>query len=236
MTSASEDSIISEQNNIHPDEEVDFDQMFKSIVETQGISKFNGSASDLIIHDKYLPFMDAVPTDCNLRITIPSTLNIKIKSSVAWKMLKDSVGKDLSKFSLPVFINEPCSMLMKGAEFGFYGHLIEEASKLADPADRMVKVSTALIAVFNQVHSRVNKPFNSLLGETYELVTPKFRFISEMVSHHPPIFALQHQGENFEMTRMCDPTQKFTGKQVQVSDPNLMYVRLQVRNPDGSTF
>jgi hypothetical protein len=26
-----------------------------------------------------------------------------------------------------------------------------------------------------------------MLGETYELVTPKFRFFGETVSHHPPI-------------------------------------------------
>ena len=34
------------------------------------------------------------------------------------------------------------------------------------------------------------KPFNPLLGETYELFIPgKLKFIAEQVSHHPPISA-----------------------------------------------
>ena len=36
---------------------------------------------------------------------------------------------------------------------------------------------------------RTKKPFNPMLGETYELVTEDFKFISEQVSHHPPVSA-----------------------------------------------
>ena len=66
---------------------------------------------------------------------------------------------------------------------------------------RMVYIAIAQICPWNQVVGRLAKPFNSLLGETYELVTPKFRYFSEMVCHHPPIFALNVQGENFEVNR-----------------------------------
>lgn len=31
------------------------------------------------------------------------------------------------------------------------------------------------------------KPFNPLLGETYELIIDDFEFLSEQVSHHPPV-------------------------------------------------
>jgi hypothetical protein len=124
-------------------------------------------------------------------VTIPSTADIKIKPSVVWKLLKDLVGKDLSKFTLPVFINEPCSLLMKGGEYGYYTSLLVEAGNEQDQMKRLVKVVATLISVFNQVVGRISKPFNSLLGETYELVTTKFRFFAEMVCHHPPIFAMQ---------------------------------------------
>jgi hypothetical protein len=33
------------------------------------------------------------------------------------KLLKDIIGKDLSKFSMPVWINEPLSGSHKGGEF-----------------------------------------------------------------------------------------------------------------------
>jgi len=37
--------------------------------------------------------------------------------------------------------------------------------------------------------NRHKKPFNPILGETFELQHPEFTFISEQVSHHPPISA-----------------------------------------------
>jgi hypothetical protein len=42
-------------------------------------------------------------------------------------------------------------------------------------------------AIFSQVIQREKKPFNPLLGETYELFNKDFKLISEQVSHHPPI-------------------------------------------------
>jgi hypothetical protein len=45
-------------------------------------------------------------------------------------------------------------------------------------------------ATFPVVQERVAKPFNPLLGETYEYVDPKrvnFKFVAEQVSHHPPV-------------------------------------------------
>ena len=42
-----------------------------------------------------------------------------------------------------------------------------------------------------------SKPFNPLLGETYELVLPgKYKFLAEQVSHHPPVSAFHHIGES----------------------------------------
>jgi len=40
----------------------------------------------------------------------------------------------------------------------------------------------------------VSKPFNPLLGETFELVKDGFELIAEQVSHHPPITAVHCQG------------------------------------------
>jgi hypothetical protein len=49
------------------------------------------------------------------------------------KLLKDIIGKDLSKFSMPVWVNEPESGCQKGGEFIFYSaHFLELASKISD--------------------------------------------------------------------------------------------------------
>lgn len=67
--------------------------------------------------------------DSNLiRVQIPGNTAVKINVSLVLKMLKDLIGKDLSRFSMPVFINEPSSLLMKPAEFSFYTHYLTKAA------------------------------------------------------------------------------------------------------------
>lgn len=38
-----------------------------------------------------------------------------------------------------------------------------------------------------------------MLGETYELVMDDFKYVSEQVSHHPPISAFNIDGDNFQV-------------------------------------
>lgn len=64
---------------------------------------------------------------------------------------------------------------------------------------------------------RMSKPFNPLLGETYELKkegTNHFDYISEQVSHHPPISAIYARGENWTLTANIEPKIKFQGTNV----------------------
>lgn len=51
-----------------------------------------------------------------------------------------------------------------------------------DPVKRLALavISSALIAP-NSMKMRKKKPFNPMLGETYELVTDKFKIVSEKV-------------------------------------------------------
>lgn len=65
--------------------------------------------------------------DCNnVRISIKEAVEVKL--TMFLKLFKDLIGKDLTKFSLPVFINEPSNILMKPAEFMFFNSFNTEAS------------------------------------------------------------------------------------------------------------
>ena len=105
---------------------------------------------------------------------------------------------------MPVWLNEPLSMLQKGGEMMYFvTHYLRKTEKYPnDPEMRMVCVALAAMTGFHQVVGRLTKPFNPFLGETYELVTPSFRFLVEAVSHHPPIAAMICQGPNFRIQRM----------------------------------
>ena len=45
-----------------------------------------------------------------------------------WKVIKDAVGKDLSKFCVPVYFNEPISMVQKASEAMDYEDLLCKAN------------------------------------------------------------------------------------------------------------
>lgn len=45
-----------------------------------------------------------------------------------WQVLKDLVGKDLTRISMPVYFNEPLSLNQKLAETVEYNDLLERAS------------------------------------------------------------------------------------------------------------
>ena len=78
-----------------------------------------------------------------------------------------------SKLTMPKWGGLKCSEC-----FNFID-LIEKANKQEDSLKRLAYVAAYGAArQFLQVH-RTYKPFNPLLGETYELVTPKYRFIAE---------------------------------------------------------
>ena len=62
---------------------------------------------------------------------------------------------------------------------------------------------------------RTKKPFNPLLGETYELVTKDVRFMSEQVSHHPPVSAYHQEGRGYMVDGFFESKSKLgigTGK------------------------
>jgi hypothetical protein len=74
-------------------------------------------------------------------------------------------------------------------------------------------VAAHSLTLLTSIERNVTKPFNPLLGETFELVTKDFKFIAEQVSHHPPITAFHCEGNSGYILWSCNRTKsKFTGK------------------------
>ncbi|KAJ1386600.1 Oxysterol-binding protein [Sesbania bispinosa] len=103
-----------------------------------------------------------------------------------WSIIKDNIGKDLTKVCLPVYFNEPLSSLQKCFEDLEYSYLLDQANewgKMGDRLMRMLHVAAFAISGYASTNGRTCKPFNPLLGETYEADYPDkgLRFISEKV-------------------------------------------------------
>ncbi len=129
-----------------------------------------------------------------------------------WSVLKNMIGKDLTKITMPATINEPLSFTQRLAEAFEYYHLVDQAAVEQDSMRRLMLGAVGHLTCYNQVcgggvffwllpasdaismpwprrtmeddaddarsptpliicppkAQREGKPFNPLLGETYE--------------------------------------------------------------------
>lgn len=140
-------------------------------------------------------------------------------------VFKKNVGKDLSSISFPVTFNEPLTLLQRTAEEVEYYDLLRDASQTRDPVERMCFV--AAFAVSGYAHTRYRssrKGFNPLLAETFEI--PRFKFISEKVSHHPVIMAYHAEGEGWELYATSAGKTKFWGKSLEIIPLGINHVKI----------
>ncbi|MCO5614179.1 hypothetical protein L7F22_068460 [Adiantum nelumboides] len=137
-----------------------------------------------------------------------------------WSVLKNAIGKDLNHITMPATINEPLSVLQRCAEELQYSHLLEKASQLEDSVERLVWVSIFACATYHGSIHRDAKPFNPLLGETYEWqsLDGHLRFIAEQVSHHPPVLAFHSENvsSDYSIYGEVEIKNRFWGKSVEV--------------------
>ncbi|KAM4535181.1 oxysterol-binding protein-related protein 6-like [Fundulus diaphanus] len=169
-----------------------------------------------------------VPSDTGRRTTLPSpgadNSHIGIMT-----ILYNNIGKDLSRVSMPVALNEPLSLLQRLSEELEYSDLLDIANNTDDPYQRMVYVAAFSISGYAWASWRNRyKPFNPVLGETYENHREDrgFYYISEQVSHHPPISACHAESENFTFWQDQRWKYKFWGKSVEIISSGLVNVSL----------
>ncbi|XP_067327390.1 oxysterol-binding protein-related protein 6 isoform X5 [Anolis sagrei] len=144
----------------------------------------------------------------------PDTSNINL-----WNILRNNIGKDLSKVSMPVELNEPLNTLQHLCEELEYSELLDKAAESDDPYERMVLIAAFATSGYASTYYRAgSKPFNPVLGETYECIREDkgFRFFSEQVSHHPPISACHCESKNFVFWQDIRWKNKFWGKSMEI--------------------
>ena len=86
-----------------------------------------------------------------------------------WSHLKNCIGKELTKISMPVQWNEPISLIQRISEYMNYGYLLNTATKAESAEVRLQWVATFAVSALASNLERMGKPFNPLLGETFEL-------------------------------------------------------------------
>ncbi|KAF9070162.1 Oxysterol-binding protein-domain-containing protein [Rhodocollybia butyracea] len=120
--------------------------------------------------------------------------------------------RPVTSLCFPVYFNEPTSMLQRMAEDMEFSECLDIAASEPDPLRRIAYVAAFAMSNYSSTIGRIAKPFNPMLGETFEYVhigdsyagedtgvgsrveagavkKQGYRYVSEQVSHHPPISA-----------------------------------------------
>ncbi|UKZ82367.1 hypothetical protein TrVFT333_010155 [Trichoderma virens FT-333] len=146
-----------------------------------------------------------------------------------WGILKSMIGKDMTRMTLPVSFNEPTSLLYRCGEDMEYVELLDLAAERADSIERLMYVAAFAASEYASTIGRVAKPFNPLLGETFEYVRPdkNYRFFIEQVSHHPPIGAAWAESPNWTYWGESHVKSKFYGKSFDINPLGTWFLKLR---------
>jgi len=111
------------------------------------------------------------------------------------------------------------SALQKLCEDFVYLDLLDKAAVAKKGSvERMMYCCAFAVSGYSNTEGRTRKPFNPLLGENFEYVSPEkgFRFFSEKVVHHPTILAAVAEGRGWEWDTAGELKSKFWGRSVEV--------------------
>lgn len=138
---------------------------------------------------------------------------------VGKKMLMGSVN--LTNLSMPVKMFEARSYLQKLTDPWVYPEMLDQAAAASDPVERMQWVVTWFIAGLQHVYQSWKKPFNPLLGETWQATQDggRCQIFMEQISHHPPIsaFELIGPGNSYTFTGLSQPDVQYKGSAVKTT-------------------
>ncbi|KAI1420842.1 Oxysterol-binding protein-domain-containing protein [Xylaria sp. FL1777] len=202
--------------------EVDVEPMPPSEVMPSSDSKQDIVVSGVDISSSYKGYENGVRT--RLRLDEDNRPKISL-----WGILKSMIGKDMTKMTLPVSFNEPTSLLFRAGEDMEYAYLLDQAAERSDSIERMLYVAAFAASEFASTIARVAKPFNPLLGETFEYARPDkgYRFFIEQVSHHPPIGACYAEAAHWTYWGELKMDSRFMGKSFDIYQLGTYFLKLR---------
>ncbi|XP_024018139.1 oxysterol-binding protein-related protein 1C isoform X2 [Morus notabilis] len=239
---AAEEETDDEENTFFDTRDFLSSSSFKSNASDYRISSFSSDDDGLYAvesEDDIDPSIKSVGTNypyVKRRKKLPDPIE-KEKGVSLWSMIKDNIGKDLTKICLPVYFNEPLSSLQKCFEDLEYSYLLDRAyewGKRGNGLMRILNVAAFAASGYASTEGRICKPFNPLLGETYEADYPDkgLRFFSEKVSHHPMVVACHCEGTGWKFWADSNLKSKFWGRSIQLDPVGILTLEFD----DGEVF
>ena len=181
-----------EETNIKVDEDNNNDEN-GNVIEIEDKTKKENQKGLYFLNTQLKDFYNP-DYDFKERVKLPS--NIKCPEN----LIKEIISTFTKKGPAPIYFNEPLSMGQKQCEKFFYLDMLTNAAKyIEDKPLQMCYICAFIIGELFLNIGRFLKPFNPILGETYEYYQNdhKFRYYSEQVKHKPQITAFVGETPEF---------------------------------------
>jgi len=135
-------------------------------------------------------------------------------------------GRSLLTISLPLHIFEKRSILERSAAtFGYAPYFLEKGGEIDDPLEQF-KMAVTFWLTTMQVGINQEKPFDAVIGETFQGYIGDCAIYMEQTSHEPQITSFQMHGKNFTMdgfTRFAVDTSANSVKARQFGQPKITF-------------
>ncbi|NXE43693.1 OSBP1 protein, partial [Ptilorrhoa leucosticta] len=178
-------------------------------------SNISGTSSDISLDEQYKHQVEDTKKEKRTRIPYKPNYSLNL-----WSIMKNCIGKELSKIPMPVNFNEPLSMLQRLTEDLEYHELLDRAARCESSLEQLCYVAAFTVSSYSTTVFRTSKPFNPLLGETFELDRLEengYRSLCEQVSHHPPAAAHHADSKHgWTLRQEIKITSKFRGKYLSI--------------------
>lgn len=129
---------------------------------------------------------------------------VKAQNGVLKELLKSMgknimSGKGILNLSLPVTIFGTHSFLSNLCNsYAYAPRFLEKAAREKNPIDKLKMVVAFNISAFI-AELQMEKPFNPILGQTYQATIDGCPVFGEQISHHPPISAVFMKGRGYTL-------------------------------------
>ncbi|CAK89100.1 unnamed protein product (macronuclear) [Paramecium tetraurelia] len=139
------------------------------------------------------------------------------------------MGKSITSISMPVSIFEARSNTERVCNsMGFAPIYLEDAAQSSDIYYR-IKQCAAFQFGFIFMYLSCEKPFNPILGETFQGFYDNCPIYCEQISHHPPICAIQMYGRKYRIDAQLELIANFNSNSV--VGRNVGTVKITFENP-----
>lgn len=126
-------------------------------------------------------FEDAICGEDQIRRMSLPMLRLPKKFKNFWNNIKDSISLAYEQMLIPLKYYEPLSSLQRQSEEFLFIQILTKAAE-SDSSETCLAYILSYIAAGYKMNTRLTKPFNAIIGETFELCTEGAEILYEQVN------------------------------------------------------